>query len=79
MTRMQTVTTEWEEHPGDPPHVTSVTVEYDCGYVWWCPLTMLPHESVLHHARLADQMLVIADMNHDTICERCHGQGETQG
>lgn len=76
---MQTITAEWEEYPGDPPHVTTITVEYDCGYVWWCPVTLLPNESALHHFRLTDQMIDIADMTHDTICEVCRGQRPTEG
>lgn len=49
--------------------MNTMSIEYDCGMVIEIPLVLESHQTLLHHSALADQMIMMADSQHDSICK----------
>lgn len=50
---------------------TRVTIEYDCGHIASVPCVLRPDQTLLHNSTLGDQLLVMADQQHDQECTKC--------
>lgn len=48
-----------------------MTVEYECGHVCMVPLVLRDDQSLLRHAALGDQMILIVDATHDAEHSEC--------
>jgi hypothetical protein len=57
--------------------MTTIKIEYDCGYIVTIPTSLRPDQSALRQPAAIDTAIMIADATHDTTCPTCHAE-ETQ-
>jgi hypothetical protein len=51
--------------------MNTMQIDYDCGYTITTPLVLRDDQTLLHNAALGDQIILLADAQHDTNCEVC--------